>query len=307
MFDADIKKRLAKLVSQPVLWECSMASYTSLGIGGKASAIVSVENESEIQNVLGFCKRDKLQYRVIGKGSNLLVNDDGFKGVVILPRGTLEKIKLLDNSQGKRQLFAGAGSSLTAVNKFCIRNALSGLEFSYGIPGTVGGAVVMNAGAWGGELADIIDSVSLVTYKDSITIKRNDLNFEYRTWLDYSSKFNDSVVTGVVLSCDTKSKEVVEGNCRKVLEKRKAAQPVKLPNAGSFFKNPADKTAGYLIDQCGLKGYRVGNVMVAKEHGNFFVNLGGGTAEDVRNLMEYVQEKVFAQYRITLKPEVHFI
>ncbi len=308
MLSADTKKRLTELVTQPVLWECPMASYTSFGIGGNATAIVSVVNEDEVQSVLSFCEQESVQYRVIGKGTNLIVSDDGFTGIVLLLEGSLQNIERLDScSEGTTKISAGAGASLTAVNKFCMKNGLSGAEFSYGIPGTVGGATVMNAGAWGGEISDIVESVSLVTSESRITLSGDELNFKYRLWSDYYSKFKNSVVTSVVLNCVKKTKEEVEANCRQILEKRKAAQPIKLPNAGSFFKNPAEGSAGYLIDQCGLKGYRIGNVMVSMEHANFFVNLGGGTAKEVKELMKYVQKKVVEKYQVALKPEVHFI
>lgn len=302
-----LKEQLAQLVDEAVKWDCPLIPYTSFGIGGPAQAVVVAKTEKELQGLLMFFQDENIAWRVIGRGTNLVVHDDGFAGVIVILGGDFKFITSRDGDNGQAIVSVAAGCSLAQLSNFCVDAGYAGLEFVLGIPGTLGGAVVMNAGAWGFEISININSVTTMSARGKEVFSREQLSFEYRRWLDYEHMWQSAVVVGAELSVEKSSQTEVQQRCEKIREQRKKAQPIILPNAGSFFKNPQDESAGKLIELCGLKGMRVGNVMVAKEHANFFVNLGGGTATDLRKLMEQVQEKVLLQCSVELKPEVHFI
>ncbi len=306
MLSASQKDKLLNFADK-ILWNHSLASYTSFNMGGDAEAIITVSNRDQLQKVLAFCGKEKIVYRIIGKGTNLIVSDAGFSGVVILLAGDFKDICLREEREDRVFLEIGAAVSLTVFCRYCMRHGYAGAEFCYGIPGTLGGAVIMNAGAWGGEIADIIVSVTLADGSGFVEVERDDLDFSYRLWADYQERFAGFAITGAVLECKKSQPDIVKKECQLIMNKRKKAQPVTLPNAGSFFKNPPGMSAGELIDRCGLKGYRMGNVMVSGNHGNFFVNCGGASSGDVVRLMEHVQHEVFKKYGIQLTPEVHFI
>jgi UDP-N-acetylmuramate dehydrogenase len=181
------------------------------------------------------------------------------------------------------------------------------LEFAGGIPGTVGGAVIMNAGAWGSDIASVIESINLITSLGEQTINRKDLNFGYRCWNDYGKFTGNAVVSDVKFSLNQEEPEKIRAYCRALQGKRKENQPGNYANAGSFFKNPAGESAGRLIEASGFKGTRVGGAMVSEKHANFLVNRGGATAAEVKTLMRRIQDKVKKDSGIDLEPEVHFI
>jgi UDP-N-acetylmuramate dehydrogenase len=310
--DAVLKQTLASLVSSPVLWDCPLRDYTSFAIGGPATALIVVEELAELQRLLPFLGEHKIQWRIIGKGTNLLVSDTGFDGVILLlGKGFGACNRVAGGNTVKNEtvvIQAGAACSLARLGGWCVDQGISGLEFVAGIPGTIGGAVIMNAGAWGRELADVIVSVTMVTSSGQVcTLPRSELEFGYRVWHDHEHAAEERVLIGVVLQGVVADPEQVRSLCQSYQQKRLIKQPKGVPNAGSFFKNPQGDAAGRLIEASGLKGFRVGGAMVSPIHANFLVNRGGATAADVLELMEKVRVKVQADSGIVLEPEVHFL
>jgi UDP-N-acetylmuramate dehydrogenase len=301
------KETLTALVSHPVKWNCLLNQYTSFSIGGPADAVVTVDRVEELPHLLGFFIKEKIQWQIIGRGTNLLVKDSGFPGVILILGKKYRRISFSsDDNQDNLEIKAGGGYSLGRLALNCIDRGLTGLEFACGIPGTVGGSVIMNAGAWGDELAAKIKTVILVTAGGETTIARKDLDFGYRCWNNYG-KFGDrAVVTEVVFRLRQGDPERIRERCRIIREKRRENQPKGYANAGSFFKNPVNDSAGRLIEASGLKGTKIGGAMVSEKHANFFVNYADATAADVVSLMRNVQKKVKKDCGIDLEPEVHF-
>jgi UDP-N-acetylmuramate dehydrogenase len=310
MIDEKTKQALNKLVENPVQWDCSLANYTSFGIGGVADALVTVESKTELEAIVDCLVSNKLEYCFIGRGTNILVSDDGFRGAVLLFGKLFSKIVLLEEAAGGAvRVRVDGGCSLAKLLGWCMDNSYSGLEFASGIPGSVGGAVAMNAGAWAGEMADIIDSVTVYsnTNKEEL-LERKQLEFEYRKWKNQQNGQNEErVVLSADIVLNKGNEENIRATCAEYREKRKDKQPKGVRNAGSFFKNPVGETAGRLIDAAGLKGLRCGDAMVSPVHANFLVNTGEATAKDVKELMALVMEKVRSNSGIELKPEVHFL
>lgn len=287
-----------------------MAPFTSFGVGGPADAVIMVDSPNELAELLDCFTKNRLQYRFIGKGTNLLVADKGFEGVVLFFSQAFSNINLLAESEtGEGRIRVGGGCSLAKLLSWCAENEFTGLEFVSGIPGSLGGAVVMNAGAWGTEMADVIASVTVFSpsYRKEC-LGRSDLDFVYRKWKNQKNEKNEE---RLVLSADIVLRKGVKtdiaSTCRQYLEKRKEKQPKGVKNAGSFFKNPPEDSAGRLIEAAGLKGKRFGDAMVSPVHANFLVNMGMATATDVKLLMEFVINKVKKESGIELQTEVHFL
>jgi len=261
-----------------------------------------------LQVLLSFLQESRLQWRVIGKGTNLLVPDSGFDGVIILLGEGFKGVSLRDEQNGRSvSVRAGGGCRLTRISGWCIKRGLAGLEFACGIPGTVGGAVVMNAGAWGDELANVLTAVTVISAAGPEKIERDQMHFSYRCWQDLAGGKRGWIVTEVEMRLVQVKPDVVRSRCAELIRKRRERQPKGQPNAGSFFKNPLGDSAGRLIEESGCKGMRVGGAMVSPVHANFFVNMGGATATDVKELMERVQKRVRKDSGILLVPEVHFL
>jgi len=310
-FDDAMKERLQLGLKAEVYYDIPLREWTSFRIGGPAAAIATVEDRADVIWLLNFCAEENLPWCWIGRGSNMLVADEGFPGIIFSSGKVFEKAAFLTNSTGhggsKKLLSAGAGISLARLSLFCSENGASGLEFVSGIPGSLGGAVVMNAGAFGGEMAGVVSRVELISRKGIFFAEGSQLDFDYRTWPWYQGFANEAVVVGVEMTLTAKDPETVRERCRELVALRRGAQKVSDPGAGSFFKNPPQKSAGRLIDSCGLKGLRIGDAMVAKEHANFLVNVGNASAADMIKLMKIVQEKVFAELGVRLEPEVRII
>lgn len=300
------RQRLAALVSQPVKWDCALDRYTSFAIGGPAEAVATVETRHELQSLLGYLEQERIAWRVIGRGTNLLVSDHGFAGVIVLLGRDFEHFRQDSPGEGTVVITAGGACSLARLSLHCAGDGLSGLEFGCGIPGTVGGAVIMNAGAWGGDMAGVLRSVTVVTPDREETVLRQDTEFSYRSWPGFARYRGRGVVAQVELRLCHGDGAAIRMHCKTLQDRRKAAQPPG-KSAGSFFKNPPDDSAGRLIEVSGLKGTRVGGAMISEYHGNFLVNTGNATADDVLRLMKLVQEKVAKDCGIMLEPEVHFI
>jgi len=302
------KDELAALVSQPVEWDCYLKQYTSFSIGGPASAVVTVDRRIELSRLLNFFTKEKIQWRIIGRGTNLLVKDAGFPGVIVILGKEYRAISAtFKSSSSDTRLKVGGGCGLGHLSLYCTEQGLTGLEFAGAIPGTVGGSVIMNAGAWGDELSTKIENITLVTVYGELTVARKDLDFGYRCWNNYEDFGGRPVVAEVEFRVRRGDMKEIRERCRVLQGKRRENQPNDYANAGSFFKNPENDSAGRLIEACGLKGTQIGGAMISKKHANFFVNQGDATAADVIALMHSVQKKVKRDCGISLEPEVHFI
>lgn len=274
-----------------------MNKHTSINIGGPANCLAMPETVVELRNILFFYRNAPIAITVIGNGTNLLVSDKGIVGMVI---------KLASNYAGHyfndNILIAKSGSSLSELSLVALQKGLTGLEFAIGIPGTVGGAVKMNAGAFGGEMKDIVSVVRCLDYTgQDIVLDKTDLHFTYR-----SSNIN-RIIYEVELSLKEGEPVEIKRQMREYQQWRKERQPVKERSAGSVFKKPADGFAGQLIEQAGLKGMYFGNAQISTKHANFIINKGNATASDVLHLIRHVQKVVLEQSGISLEPEIDFL
>ncbi|KAB2889188.1 MAG: UDP-N-acetylmuramate dehydrogenase [Desulfobulbaceae bacterium] len=302
-----LRQELSRIVAHPVQWDCSLAEYTSFGIGGPAEALVTVDRREELAALLGFLEASRIPWRVIGKGTNLLVRDEGFAGAVLLLGRDFKQVDLVPGGGGLWRARVGAGCSLARLVSLCGVKGLAGLEFAVGIPGTVGGAAVMNAGAWGSDMAAVIRAVTMIDQAGEEVLGREDLHFGYRCWQDFRRFAGRAVVAGCELELAEDDPQEVRRRCTVFQQKRQGGQPRGQGNAGSFFRNPANDSAGRLIEASGLKGMTVGGAMVSEKHANFLVNAGGATAADVLALMRLVQDKVRQDSGVELEPEVHVL
>lgn len=276
-----------------------MKNHTTFRIGGNAEVFAQVAT-SEIADLIKLCKVNNVPYVILGNGSNVLVGDKGVKGVVISVGNRMSSIEIEND-----EVFAEAGALLSQVANMAATESLTGMEFAAGIPGSIGGAVLMNAGAYGGEIKDILVSVKLLTEEGEIVERlAKDLDLSYR----HSAIMSEG---GVVLSARLKLKKGDEVEIRKTMtelkEKRVEKQPLNYPSAGSTFKRPEGYFAAKLIDDCGLRGYRVGGAQVSEKHCGFVVNVGNATASDVLSVMKDVNDKVKSAVDVELEPEVRMI
>ena len=282
-----------------VLMDEPMAKRTTLRVGGPADFYVEPDSESALYQTLRFCARHELPFRIIGRGSNLLVRDGGFRGVAIcLKKPAFSRIEVQGN-----QITAGAGARLKQVANTAKQNALGGLEFLEGIPGSIGGALRMNAGAMGGATFDSLVSVRYMSREGEICeAAAGDIDVGYRS----CPMFRDHIALGAVFRCERADREDIQEKMNACSRKRWDSQPA-APSAGCMFKNPESIPAGKLVDELGLKGKQIGGAMVSDVHGNFVVNAGGARAEDVLELIEYVKGKARTERGIELRTEVEII
>ena len=263
-----------------------MSKHTSFKIGGNADAYIKVNNLSKLSTILKECQDSNVDYMILGNGSNLLVSDEGIKGAVIRLDGDFRKITLVDDTT----IFCGAGATLAYLCKFALNCGLSGLEFAWGIPGTVGGAVFMNAGAYYGEMKDVVHSVSHISPSGEIgRIEKDDLKFGYRTSV---YRNNNMIITGVTLKLKKGNPDGIRAKMDDYMSRRSTKQPLEYPSAGSVFKRPEGNFAGALIEQCGLKGKLCGGAQVSEKHAGFIINKSNATAKDVRDLISQIQKTV---------------
>lgn len=295
------RERLQSLVRKAIQWDCPLREYTSFGIGGPAEALVVLENCKELQQVLHFFTEEDILWRVLGRGTNILVSDKGFAGAALLLSAEFKEVRIEEQKEYV-VLTAGAGHSLSKLSSMCMEEGYTGLEFAIGIPGSVGGAVIMNAGAWGGAIADVLFEVELQTASAMRTCRKEDLQFGYRT----SSILSDEafVVSSATIALQRGEREEIRSKCRSYLDRRKKSQPAGHGNAGSFFKNPKGDSAGRLIDASGMKGICVGGAEISTKHANFIINRGSASADDIVQLMELVIDTVYRDSGIRLEPEV---
>lgn len=301
------KAVLTGVVRGKIQWDAPLSAWTTYRIGGPADALVTLLDVEDLQEVLKFCRLEELRWKLLGRGSNILAADEGFGGIVIVLGEGFKYIgRDPERDQGSNWVKSGAGVGLARLSSWCAESGLSGFEFASGIPGTVGGGVVMNAGAWGRSMADVIRSIELVDQEKIEIISEKHLNFSYRTCRALAGRKN-AVVTGVTMSFKTAAPEQIKETIRTLKEKRKERQPYGQPNCGSVFRNPGEISAGKLIDEAGLKGRRIGDAAVSEKHANFIVNCGQASAHDVLALIDEIKEKVMQTSGVELIPEVQFL
>ena len=291
-------EKLQKLLGEAkVLVQEPMASHTTFRIGGPADYFVMPETIEELAAVLKLCKEEQMPYFILGNGSNLLVGDKGFRGVVIQLYKNFDGIQI-DGTK----VTAKAGAMLIRVAKESGKAGLTGLEFASGIPGTIGGAMVMNAGAYGGEMKDVVTAVTVLTKEGDIkNLTGDEMNFRYRGSVVEDEGY---IVLEAVMELKEGNLEEIQARIDELSIQRKTKQPIEYPSAGSTFKRPEGYFAGKLIQDAELRGYRVGGAQVSEKHCGFVINAGGATAADVMQLMQDVSDKVNAQFGVTLEPEV---
>lgn len=284
--------------------ETPLAPLTTLGVGGPAAVLARPGRVEEVAALLAALQKYGCPWRVIGRGSNLLVADRGYAGVVILLDRRLGAISPAGREGAEELIRVEAGASLAALLAWSGQRGLAGLEFLVGIPGRVGGALLMNAGAWGEALGERVAALELIGPQGGRVLARRQLSFAYRRMEGLGS---EEVIVAATLALVPGDPLAIRERMRALWRQRRAKQPRRGGSAGSFFKNPPGDYAGRLIEQAGLKGLRVGGAMVAVEHANFLLNTGGAKAADLLRLMELVQEKVTAASGINLEPEVHLL
>ncbi len=287
-----------------VLWQQPMSEYTTYKVGGPAQAMVFPCGIKELSNLLVGVRRLDIPWRLIGGGSNILVSDQGLYGItIVLNKGFSAKTIVREVSDSVL-VKVETGCSLASFVNWCVDQGLTGMEFAVGIPGSVGGALVMNAGAFGGEISKVLSVVTLMDEQGNVVEKQaSDMNYTYRNWGEESGQI---ALEGLFI-LRRGDREAIRTTCWKLLESRRTHQPIG-PSCGSFFKNPpGDKSAGALIEEAGLKGTMVGGAKVSEKHANFLLNSGRATAEDLVNLMQLIQSEVKEKFKILLQPEVKLL
>lgn len=276
-----------------------MADYTTFRIGGPADVMVRPANRDELLKVFRFCKENGLRFFFIGNGSNLLVSDEGYRGVVICPEGDFCKIEV-----NGYDISAGCAVSMAQVAQAALQAELAGFEFASGIPGSFGGGIYMNAGAYEKEMADVLSCIDYMDEEGFHRIGPDQARLGYRT-----SRFMTSggIVLGGVIHLQPGTREEISAEMKDLAERRRSKQPLEYPSAGSMFKRPQGYYAGKLIQDAGLAGFSVGGAQVSEKHCGFVINTGNASCRDVRHLVQLVAEKVDDVFGVVLEPEVRYL
>ena len=292
---------VAKLPDIQIQFDEIMAPYVSFKVGGPADCLVSVTNEEEVRQVLFATSELKIPLMILGKGSNLLVVDEGIEGAVLMFKGSL----LEGQKVSEDRIYCGAGMDLGDVSRLAESFELTGLEFAVGIPGSLGGAVFMNAGAYDGEIAGVIESVRWMDSHGTIhNLSKEECQFSYRS--SFFQK-NGGIILGVTMSLKKGNNEQINARMTELTAQRESKQPLEWASAGSTFKRPPGYFAGTLIQDAGLKGFTYGDAQVSEKHAGFVINCGQATANDVLMLIKTVREKVYEYADVWLCPEVRIV
>lgn len=292
---------LAKNLGAVVEENVPMSKYTSFKTGGNADLLIIPASVDSLSQIIKKCKELNIKPFVMGNGSNLLVTDSGYKGVIIKIGSNLSSMKLLDENT----IECESGVMMKALCNFALDNSLSGLEFAFGIPGNLGGAVYMNAGAYGGEMKDVLYSCTHIDSDGNIgTLTKDQLDLGYRR-----SAYADNgyTIISATLKLQKGDKTEIKEAMNDKLRRRKEKQPLEFPSAGSTFKRPEGYFAGALIEDCQLKGYTIGGAQVSEKHAGFVINRGGATSTDILNLIKHIQDTVFEKHGVKLETEVKII
>ena len=292
----NIMKELNSETSSLCLMNESLKKHTTYGIGGPADLMIFPKSKQDLIKVIEIINENKLQLTILGSGSNVLVSDKGIRGAVISLKNSLKQIKVSNNI-----LYAECGTMLGKIVRHAVKNNLIGLENLNGVPGTLGGALIMNAGAWGGEISENLIHVELINSKNEIkNILKKDLNFSYRK----SSFQNDDILLSAKFDLKKADENIIHENFIKAQSGRKNTQPLNQRSAGSLFKNPENNSAGKLLDDAGLKGFSIGDAMISDKHANFFINNGEASSDDMVSLIKKAHREVLERFKINLSLEV---
>lgn len=277
-----------------------LRNHTTFRVGGEADAFLSVHSEKQLMDVMTYLNQNDIPYYVIGNGSNLLVSDDGYRGVILSIGKDFSDVEIRGS-----QVYAQAGALLSVVASTAMKQSLTGMEFASGIPGSIGGAIVMNAGAYDGEMKQIVKAVTVLTKEGKIVTYRNEeMDFSYR---HSRMKTEGGIVLSVVLQLQEGSQEAILEKTKDFANRRREKQPLEFPSAGSTFKRPEGHFAGKLIMDAGLRGYSVGDAQVSEKHCGFVINRGNATAKEIYTLICDVKQIVQEKFSVTLEPEVIFL
>ncbi len=301
---AKLKRELQQMHGvKEILIDESMSRHTSMGIGGKADLFFVPASVEELKRVIAFLEERKIAFMPIGNGTNLIVRDGGFRGALISLKG-LQRVEFEHRGAEEPLLYAEAGIPLSRLVDIAIEHSLGGLEFCAGIPGSFGGAIWMNAGAYGGEMKDIVETLFILRPRMQLeAVERNRLQFYYRR-LDLPE---ESVIAAGYIKLVRKPQEQIKKRVEEIKSLRKSKHPLSLRSAGSVFKNPPGEPAGKLIEEAGLKGFRIGDAQISDMHGNFIVNRGAARSRDVIDLIEVIKDRVKEKAGILLEAEVKII
>lgn len=284
-----------------IITDAPMSEQVSFKTGGNADILAFPYNAQCLAEIIKYAKENDIPITIIGNGSNLLISDNGIRGIVVKTAGALNKTECNDSI-----ITADAGVSLSKVCTIALENKLSGAEFAYGIPGTIGGAVCMNAGAYGGEIRDILLDVTHITPDGKIeTVEVQKLDLSYRH--SFYSNNPDYIITSARFKLHKDSPAEIKTKMDDFISRRKLKQPLEYPSAGSTFKRPEGYFAGKLIEDCGLKGYKIGGAMVSEKHAGFVINYNHATTKDITELIKYIQKTVKEKTGVTLETEVKMI
>ena len=299
--NSEIRKMFCDLLGEDrVFTEEAMSQHTTFKIGGPADYFLMPDKGEDVGRVIKICKEKEIPYFILGNGSNLLVGDGGYRGAVIQIYRNMSSVTVEGN-----EITAQAGALLSAVAAAAKNASLTGFEFAGGIPGTIGGAVVMNAGAYGGEMKDVLTEVTVMNADgDIFTLPTEELELGYRTSIIKTAGY---IVLEAKIRLKEGDPEVIRETMKDLTIRRTTKQPLEYPSAGSTFKRPEGYFAGKLIMDSGLAGYQVGGAQVSEKHCGFVINAGDATARDVRTLMDNVRDIVYKKYGVTLEPEVKFL
>ena len=289
--------------SENIIFDEPMKKYTTFKIGGPAEVLIKVKSEKELKEVINFADANSVDVTIIGNGSNILVTDKGIKGIVVLNR--IEKIEINKNDNSNVEIVTGSGTKMGKLANVLLRDEIEGFEELSGIPGTIGGAVVMNAGAHGKEIKDVVKTVKCIDYKgQEHQFSKEELEFEYRTSLFKNKKY---IITEIVMTLKSGIKSEIENKMNEYKKYRREKQPIEYPSAGSTFKRGEDFITAKLIDEAGLKGYKIGGAQVSTKHSGFVINTGDATAKDVIELTEYIKKEIKNKFNKDIELEIKLI
>jgi len=299
-----IQKNELKKICNSILFDISIAPYTTFKVGGRVWALCNISDMDTLIKFVKYLYKNDLPYIILGNGSNVLISDSGFKGIVIKLKGFFNKIKKIAKDNKKIILDVGAGTSISHVLRYCMNFGIGGIEFLAGIPGTIGGAVAMNAGAFEKEIGNNIEKITMITScGDTLSKNKSELEFLYRR-----TKINPKyIITNIWLRLYPSNKDAVKKKILSYLDIRYKSQPLSHPSAGCIFKNPSGHYAGKLIDEVGLKGKTIGGAMISKKHANFIINTGNAKAKDIMALIKLIMNKIKEEKGIELEPEINII
>lgn len=294
-------KQIEKIISKEKIYiNEPMSKHTSFKIGGPAECLVKIQNAEELKSILKLSQEESIPLTIIGNGSNILVSDDGIKGLVL--KIEIDKIEIEEKSA---HLKVGSGVKLGFIAQKCLKQGIAGFEFASGIPGTIGGAIRMNAGAHGKEMKDVVTEITYMDRNGEIhKIQNEEARFEYRHSM-FADK--DFIILEVEMKLEKGQEEEIQRKMTEYATYRKEKQPIEYPSAGSTFKRGSDFITAKLIDDCGLKGYQIGGAQISEKHAGFIINKGNATAKDVIKLMEYTKEQIYNKFGKIIEAEIEIV